>query len=81
MKKLYLHIGTGKTGSSSIQKTFENLNERNFYFKYYKKASTFVENLDQIIKELETCKEDLAIISSEWLYIRANEKIRFEKQA
>lgn len=75
MKKLYLHIGTGKTGSSSIQKTFENLNERNFYFKYYKDASTFVENLDQIIKELETCKEDLVILSSEWLYNRTDEKI------
>ena len=61
--------------SIGIQKTFENLNERNFYFKYYKKASTFVENLDQIIKELETCKEDLVILSTEWLYNRTDEKI------
>ena len=75
MKKLYLHIGTGKTGSSSIQKTFKNLNERNFYFKYDRKALRFVEKLDQIIEKLETCKEDLVILSSEWLYVRADEKI------
>ena len=75
MKKLYLHIGTGKTGSSSIQKTFESLGKKNFYFKYYKNANTFVEKLDQIIEKLETCKEDLVILSSEWLYVRADEKI------
>ena len=75
MKKLYLHIGTGKTGSSSIQKTFESLGKKNFNFKYYKSANTFIEKLDQIIEKLETCKEDLVILSCEWLYVRADEKI------
>lgn len=69
MKKLYLHIGTGKTGSTSIQNTLNNVCLGDVYFSYRKKASKFINNIDSIIDHLKTRDEQVIIYSIEWLFI------------
>ncbi|MES9873780.1 MAG: hypothetical protein ABW146_11745 [Candidatus Sedimenticola sp. 6PFRAG7] len=72
MKKLYLHIGTGKTGSTSIQATFNSLNRDGLYFRSWKKATVFINNVDDISDELSRIDDGLIVLSSEWLF-RAKE--------
>ncbi|MES9963648.1 MAG: hypothetical protein ABW116_08905 [Candidatus Sedimenticola sp. 20ELBAFRAG] len=72
MKKLYLHIGTGKTGSTSIQETFSSLGRDGLYFRSWKKATVFINNVDDILGELSRVDDRLIVLSSEWLF-RAKE--------
>ncbi len=76
MKKLYLHIGTGKTGSTSIQETFNSLNLDGLYFRSWPKATVFVDSVDDIIDELSRINDGLIVLSSEWLFRRKEGFIR-----
>lgn len=68
MKTLYLHIGTGKTGSTSIQKTFRALRSESFYFQDNTKAGISVKNIDQFILRINKDGCHHLIYSHEWLF-------------
>lgn len=71
MKKLFLHIGTGKTGSTSIQKTFENRSNE-FHFDYDMTGPDKLKDVDASIERIN-CKNDFVVYSNEWLF-RADRK-------
>lgn len=72
-KTLYLHIGTGKTGSTSIQATLSNIEKRKFHFQYDMQGRQSVGKIDDFIKRLKNTEHDTIIYSNEWLF-QAKEK-------
>ncbi len=78
MKKLYLHIGTGKTGSTSIQKTLKNINSDAFFFYYWKDQSNFILNYKTILKNILNMDKKIFILSCEWL-CTLNDKVLLQE--
>ena len=68
MKTLHLHIGTGKTGSSSIQKTFSALEDHSIYFQYDKSLLQIINNIDDLIVRLNNTNCNHVVYSCEWLF-------------
>jgi len=70
MKKLYLHIGTGKTGSTSIQKYLEKyslLEKCKFHFQYDMNGATAIKNINAFIARMNKVDSTFALYSNEWL--------------
>lgn len=73
MKKLYLHIGTGKTGTSSIQKTFSQ-RKNNFHFSFDMDGPKHFKDPDAFIKKIQgDGSYEKIVYSNEWSY-RADRK-------
>lgn len=68
MKKLFLHVGTGKTGSTSIQQTLRKLKIANLYFRTDSKGKKSIPDPNKFAAELEEHSCDTALYSNEWLY-------------
>lgn len=70
MKKLYLHIGTGKTGSTSIQKYLEKhceLDSSEFSFQYDMTGVDGIGNIGSFAERLNQIESEVVIYSNEWL--------------
>ncbi|WP_221793736.1 hypothetical protein [Oceanobacter mangrovi] len=74
MKELILHIGTGKTGSSSIQHTLDSLSLKDCSFLYDMSGQTAFSNTEELIKKIDSAPKNKIIYSNEWLY-RASKNI------
>lgn len=68
MRRLYLHIGTGKTGSTSIQYTFSGMDSKGFSFFYDMNGVKGISNLEEFLERLQETQSDKVIYSNEWLY-------------
>ncbi|NKF49423.1 hypothetical protein G3R49_02355 [Shewanella sp. WXL01] len=70
MQKLYLHIGTGKTGSTSIQRTLSKVRGDFYFFSDSENGAKIFDNPDEFKARLEAGREYKKIIySSEWSYL------------
>lgn len=74
-KELILHIGTGKTGSSSIQATFSSIPQFRGRFFYDMNGPNALEDIDAFIKRITSSlnETDKIVYSNEWLF-RISEK-------
>ena len=76
-KKLLIHIGTGKTGSSAIQSALKGLKSERLFFEFRKNASSIKRNPQILLDDLSQIKSEYTIFSSEWLFrLNNREKLR-----
>ncbi|WP_413662456.1 hypothetical protein ACG1BZ_14640 [Microbulbifer sp. CNSA002] len=68
MKTLYLHIGTGKTGSTSIQKTFCSLKSSAIDFRFDGNGVVGVGTPEDFLSRLESSSKETIVYSNEWLF-------------
>jgi len=68
MKKLYLHIGTAKTGSSSIQKSLQTLQSDTLGFKCNNRGTGSIPDMEGFVWDMAKMNTDRTIYSNEWLF-------------
>ena len=73
MRKLFLHIGTGKTGSTSIQKSLETLKDNRVSFSFNMTGIHAIPDPVMFANNLAAQAAEITIYSNEWLYT-ADEK-------
>ena len=68
MRKLFLHIGTGKTGSTSIQKSLEPLKDKRVSFSFNMNGIHAIPDPVLFANNLAAQAAEITIYSNEWLY-------------
>ncbi|WP_298637066.1 hypothetical protein [uncultured Umboniibacter sp.] len=76
MRKLILHIGSGKTGSSSIQRFYSKQKTSDFSFLYDMNGRQAIKDIEAFKSRLIRQNTNLLIYSNEWLYAIDQSDIR-----